>query len=469
MKEKTIKGFAIGGAASGVGKTTVSLGLMAAMRQRGLKVQPFKCGPDFIDPGYHAQVCGRPARNLDSWMLPEETNRRLFFSAARDSDVCVVEGVMGLFDGASGKSAVGSTAEMAKLLGLPVILVVDGSAMAQSAAAVVRGFESFDPELRLAGVIFNKAGGPGHIRMLREAVEEACSTPFLGYLPQDAQMRIPERYLGLHTAEENPLTEEAISALRNVIESNVNVEQLLALLPEIQAEIQVPPAREPSRPQRAPRIGVARDLAFCFYYEDNLDALRSAGAEIIDFSPIDHKQLPPLIDALYFGGGYPELYAGELARNHEMLGAIRKFGEDGGVVYAECGGLMLLGEEIVDCEGCHFPMAGLLPLRVQMTGHLVKFGYAEVTLKEDSLWGPAGTKARGHSFHHSAVVEAGDTARHYRLCYSSNSLEEEEGFGINNVLASYIHLHFLSNPDIAPRMVANVWRASEARKGRMPG
>ncbi|MDE3181367.1 MAG: cobyrinate a,c-diamide synthase [Acidobacteriota bacterium] len=455
-----MKGFVIAGPSSGAGKTTVSLALMAALRRRGLKVQPFKCGPDFIDTAHHTRVCGRPSRNLDAWMLSDQTNRSIFYSAARGADVCVVEGVMGLFDGASGKSDAGSTAEMAKLLGLPVVLVVDVSAMARSAVAVVHGFETFDPALRLAGVIFNKAGGPGHARMLGEAMESGCSTPLLGCLPRNEKIQIPERYLGLHTAAENLLTEETILLLASIAESNLDLTQLLASLPDIR----VPVAGETPKTRCDVRIGVARDKAFSFYYEDNFDALRACGAEIVEFSPLSDAPLPASIDALYFGGGYPELHASQLSGNREMLAAIRKFGDEGGPIYAECGGLMLLAEEVVNRDGQSFPMVGLLPLRVQMTERLVKFGYAEVCLTADSLWGVAGAKARGHSFHCSTITEAGNTEQQYHIRYSLGGLREQEGFRVKNVLASYIHLHFLSNPDMPASLVENIRRAREEWK-----
>ncbi len=448
--------------ASGSGKTTVSLALAAALRKKGLKVQPFKCGPDFIDPGHHARVCGRPARNLDGWMLSPETNREIFYSAAQNADACIVEGVMGLFDGVRGKS--GSTAELAKLLGLPVVLVVDASAMAESAAAIVRGFEVFDPKVKIVGVIFNKVGGEGHIRILREAMANDCSAPLLGCLPQNEKIRIPERYLGLQTAEENCLTEEAISMLAGMAERWIDLHALLVRVPDIRIQ----PAKKvsPATPC-ALRVGVARDRAFSFYYEENLEALRACGAEIVEFSPLNDKSLPPLLDALYLGGGYPELYAGKLSGKRPMLDAIRQFGQNGGPIYAECGGLMLLGEEIVDREGQSFPMAGLMPLRVQMTDRLVKFGYAEVRLNAEGLWGPAGDAARGHSFHCSTITEVGNIARNYLVRYPSSGREEEEGFRIKNVLASYIHLHFLSNPNMAVCLVENIRRAASGRRARL--
>ena len=297
---KTIKGFVVAGPSSGVGKTTLALGLMAAFRKRGLQVQPFKCGPDFIDAGHHTRACGRPSRNLDGWMLSRDSNRDTFRRSAAGADVCIVEGVMGLFDGARGKSDVGSTAEMAKLLGLPVVLVVDASSVARSVAALVHGFETFDPQLETFGVIFNKVAGPTHYALLRDAVESACGAVPLGYLPRDPRIEIPERYLGLFTAGEDLLPDSSLAVLAEIVEEHIELDKLLACA----ASIVAPFTAEPSAPKIANvRLGVARDRAFCFYYEDNLDALRAAGAEIVEFSPLADAALPAGLDALYFGGG----------------------------------------------------------------------------------------------------------------------------------------------------------------------
>ncbi|MGO8816564.1 MAG: cobyrinate a,c-diamide synthase [Terriglobia bacterium] len=421
---KTIKGFVVAGPSSGVGKTTLALGLMAAFRKRGLQVQPFKCGPDFIDAGHHTRACGRPSRNLDGWMLSRDSNRDTFRRSVAGADVCIVEGVMGLFDGARGKSDVGSTAEMAKLLGLPVVLVVDASSVARSVAALVHGFETFDPQLETFGVIFNKVAGPTHYALLRDAVESACGAVPLGYLPRDPRIEIPERYLGLFTAGEDLLPDSSLAVLAEIVEEHIELDKLLACA----ASIVAPFTAEPSAPKIANvRLGVARDRAFCFYYEDNLDALRAAGAEIVEFSPLADAALPAGLDALYFGGGYPELYAGQLSANVGMIAAVKKFADGGGVIYAECGGLMYLANRIVARDGGVFPMAGILPLGVQMTDRLVNFGYAEVSLTADCLWGAAGARARGHSFHCSQIIEAGEMDRTYRVSYTLARREESEG------------------------------------------
>ena len=453
------KGLLISGPASGAGKTTVTLAVMAALRKRGLAVQPFKCGPDFIDGGHHARVCGRASRNLDGWMLSETANRQIFRRGAREADVCVVEGMMGLFDGVDGTSEAGSTAEIAKWLQLPVILVVDASSMARSSAALVHGFESFDPALKLAGVIFNKAGGPGHYRMLRDALTSSTDAVPLGYLPHDERIHIPERYLGLFTSGEDSLPDAMLSLLGELAENTIELDPLLKCAASLFAEGHAAPAQDAARPAHTIRLGVARDKAFCFYYEDNFDALREAGAEIVEFSPLEDSSVPAGVDAIYFGGGYPELFAKQLSENGRMLASIKSAVGESLPVYAECGGLMYLAKEIVTNGGAAFPMAGLLPLSVQMTDRLVKFGYTEVSFTSDCLLGPAGGRARGHSFHCSRMIETGPLEYVYRTRNSMTGQEEPEGLRVGNVLASYIHLHLLSRPGMADALVRSVQAA----------
>ncbi len=453
----TSKGFVVAGPSSGAGKTTVTLGLMAALKRRGLIVQPFKCGPDFIDPGHHQRVCGRPSRNLDGWMLTPATNQAIFFRHAASADVSVAEGVMGLFDGASRSSGAGSTAEMATMLGLPILFVVDASKMAASAAALVHGFATFDPAVHLAGVIFNKVGSASHYGLLKDALERAGDTVSLGYLPRDEQLRIPERYLGLVTADECVLSEQAVAHLADLIEQYVDLDRVL----DVAGVVASRPESVASTPAAGPvRIGVARDRAFCFYYEDNFDALRAAGADLVAFSPLDDSELPGALDALYFGGGYPELWAETLTANVNMQTAVRRFIESGRAVYAECGGLMYLAQSIQGRDGRSWPMIGALPFTVVMTERLQRFGYVEVTLTHDCMLGVAGTTARGHSFHCSRIADVPtDIPQSYRLRYTLAGTEEAEGFSVGSVLASYIHLHFLSNPSLAQEFVRRVARS----------
>jgi cobyrinic acid a,c-diamide synthase len=463
-RDMCVKGFVIAGPASGEGKTTVMVALMAALRARGLQVQPFKCGPDFIDGGYHRQVCGRPSRNLDGWMVSASVNKQIFDRHAEASDVCVVEGMMGLFDGVGGSSERGSTAEMAKLLGLPVVLVVDASATARSVAALIYGFENFDPALKVAGVIFNKVGGQVHYQLLCESVLGKCRSPVLGFLPEDPQVSIPERHLGLVTAGEHCLSNFAVERLAAWATTHVDLTRLLLRAATLTPS---PPNWQPHEQCEPVWIAVARDQAFCFYYEDNLDALRRAGAEIVEFSPLTDSELPPHAHALYFGGGYPELYAAQLAANRSMLTAVRQFAEQEGPIYAECGGFMYLSQELAGVNGETCPMAGVLPMRVSMAQRPVNFGYAEVTLSNQTIWGHSGATARGHSFHWSTVTSEHSVGHAYRVRYSLTGRLESEGFSRSRVLGSYIHLHFLSNSQTAPAFVesARSFRTLKQRTG----
>jgi cobyrinic acid a,c-diamide synthase len=443
-----------------VGKTTVTLGLLAALRRRGLAVQPFKVGPDFIDPGHHSRAAGRVSRNLDGWMLSRDANLDLFRRHAAQAQVAVVEGVMGLFDGYDGLSEAGSTAQMAKWLNLPVLLVVDARAMARSAAALVHGFATFDPGLNLAGVIFNRIGGAAHLHYLEQAMSRVPGVKCLGGLPREAALAIPERHLGLTTAEDHPLEEEHLGRLADFVEEHLDLDALLASLPVLDL------GREAVVEAAAPtvRLGVARDRAFCFYYPENLELLARFGAELAPFSPLEDRELPENLDGLYLGGGYPELFAAQLAANEGLKRHLAAQAAAGLPIYAECGGLMYLSQEIQDLEGRHYPMAGLLPLKVRMLQRLRALGYREITLTADGLLGPAGTKARGHEFHYSEIAaETGDLPRIYRIAARQGKEAPPEGYCLNNILASYVHLHFGSNPEVARHLVASCRAYKEAR------
>src|SRR6201996_5182418 len=324
-------GLLVAGTASGVGKTTVTLAIIACLRRRGYVVQPYKGGPDFLDTTHHTRMAGRKARNLDTWMLSTEANRAVLSRAAIGADAVVVEGMMGLFDGKDGVTESGSSAEIAKLLKLPVLLVLDCAKSARSVAATVLGFECFDPDLPLAGLILNRVAGLHHYRLLESAIQARCKTPILGWLPRESSIAIPERHLGLHAAGESGIS---LDALANLAETHFKVEDLLKL--EFPLETAVSPATVKAEFPRL-RIGVAQDEAFSFYYEDNLDLLREQGADIVPFSPMAGRALPADLDALYLGGGYPELYARELSENSPILEQIRAFAQSGGLIYAECG------------------------------------------------------------------------------------------------------------------------------------
>jgi cobyrinic acid a,c-diamide synthase len=445
----------IAGTHSGAGKTTLALGLMAALRRRGRSVAPFKVGPDFIDPGHHAVVAGRPSRNLDGWMLDRDYNLETFQRHLQGCDVAVVEGVMGLYDGFSGKSEAGSTAQMAKWLGLPVLLVVNAASMARSAAALVQGFEGFDTRLQFAGVVFNNLGSPGHLTYLREAMETHVHIPLRGGLLRNDPVRMPERHLGLTTAQDRPLTAEQVELLADHVESGVDLDGVLGALPAL-PETPAVPRRRRASDRGTVRVGVARDRAFCFYYPDNLELLAAAGAQIVPFSPLDDERLPDDLSGIYFGGGYPELNARRLAANQGMREAIGRLSRDGMPIYAECGGFMYLCRELEDGAGTVHPMCGCFPFRSRMHSTLRSLGYREVQLGADTLLGKKGQTLRGHEFHYSALADA-PTSQAVETVYSAGSRSgrqsKAEGYLVHRTLGSYIHLHFGSRPQCAETFV----------------
>jgi cobyrinic acid a,c-diamide synthase len=439
----------VAGTASGVGKTTVTLGLLEAFRRRGLTVQAFKVGPDFIDPGLHEIVTGRPSYNLDGWMCGRDHVLATVARHAAGADLALVEGVMGCFDGRDPTGDEGSTAEVARWLGAPVVLVIDAGGQATSAAAVVSGFERFDPGVRVAAVIANRVGGGGHARWIAEVVRAHCRALPVGALPRDDGIALPERHLGLVTAAEGSLTAGRLRRLGDLVEAHVDLDALLSLA--------VPPreaaAAEPPAPPAAPRarIGVARDAAFQFYYAENLDRLRAAGAALVFWSPLADRV--PEVDGLYFGGGYPELHARRLAACAETRARVRALAASGVPVLAECGGLMYLAGAIEDPEGAVHPMVGLLPATARARPGGLTLAYTEVRFDADTPLGPAGAVARGHEFHAWSLDPVPDSVpRAWRL--SSGGAERPEGYLVGRALLSWVHLHFGSNPSLAPAFVA---------------
>ncbi len=462
-----MKALVIGGAASGAGKTTLALGLMAAFRRRGLVVQGFKVGPDFIDPGHHARVTGRPSHNLDGWMLSRAENRAVFARHAQGADLAVVEGVMGLYDGFDPLDEAGSTAQMAKWLGLPVLLCVGARSLARSLAALARGFHGFDPGLRWVGLAANLVGGPRHVDILRRAMSLVPELPFLGGLPRREEIALAERHLGLVTAEEAGLDERGVDTLAEWVEEALDLDELWRRLPRL----------EPAAPSEAPvpspagrrvRLAVARDRAFCFYYQENLRRLEEAGAELVFFSPLRDRALPAGVAGLYLGGGYPELFAARLAQNRPLRRQIAHLGRAGLPVYAECGGMMYLGRALSDQAGRRWPMVGLLPLEFRMLPRLRSLGYREVRFRCATPLGPAGTVARGHEFHYSEVSAPGEDPELEEAVYqargSRGPVADCPSYARGNLLASYVHLHFGSNPALAPSLVA-ACRGRAARGG----
>lgn len=434
---------------SGSGKTTVVCAIAAALRARNLDVRTFKAGPDYLDPTWHRVVTGRPSRNLDGWMTGREGVRASFARGATGGDIALIEGVMGLFDGRSPRSLEGSGAEIAQWLDVPVVVVVDASGMARTAAAVVSGLAGYLPEVHVAGVVFNRVGSVGHGKLLAEAMESVPSVRCLGSLTKRPDIAVPERHLGLVSGE--------IAArpgwVADLAEwgAGLDLDGLLALARSPSVAAFVPSAARPRV-----RIGIAHDAAFHFYYEDNLDLLREACAELVAFSPLNDAALPRNLDGIYIGGGYPEEHRDTLAANTGMTDAIRTFA---GVIYAECGGLMYLGESLAGEGGDLTPMCGVLPVRTRMTGRLRTLGYREVTTQVETPLGPAGTVFRGHEFHYSELSAAPDIAPAFRM--TGRGGEGVEGWTRKNVLGSYVHAHFGSHPELA----ANFVRACEVARG----
>ncbi len=453
----------IAGTSSGVGKTTVTLAILAALRQRGRRAQAFKAGPDFIDPGHHTAATGRASRNLDGWMLGADLNRVIFAKAAADADISIIEGMMGLFDGSSPVNEIGSTAEIAKQLDAPVLLVIDGSAMARSAAAMVSGYAQFDPALKVAGVLFNRVNSEGHYALLKAAVEKETDVVAVGYLRPDQSVTIADRHLGLVTAMEQG-SGELYDRLAKAATETIDLDRIESLASSSGVLAASPQSVKESRPHTV-RIGVAQDQAFCFYYPENLELLEAEGAELVPFSPLTDRTIPDDVAMLYLGGGYPELYGAALAGNIAMRKAIRDFAEQGGTIYAECGGMMYLTQAIRDFKDQSHDMVGLFPAEAVMKKTGLTLGYRTVELSQTCVLGVSGVIARGHEFHYSTLVPRGPLDFACSLRDARGDSKGQDGLVRDNVLALYTHLHFASQPKIATALVNAARRTAGSQRG----
>ncbi|MCL7475402.1 MAG: cobyrinate a,c-diamide synthase [ANME-2 cluster archaeon] len=423
------KAVMIAGTHSGVGKTTVALGLMALLARRGMAVQPYKVGPDFIDPSHHTAICNRPSRNLDTYIMGTGGVQSTY--ARTRGDISIIEGVMGLYDGLD-SSDTASSAHVAKILGVPVVLVVNVHGMSRSAAAVVKGYQTLDPDINIAGLILNRVGSPRHSKLVEDACKGAgIDIPVIGTLPSNKELSLPSRHLGLHMAHEQ---EWDYNKLADFIEHNMDVDVLLdisqtAREPDSPGEIKTP--------QADVRIGVASDSAFCFYYQDMFDELEQCGAEIITFSPMSDPM--PDIDGLILGGGYPELFSPQLSASNTRYD-IRKAAQDGMPVYAECGGLMYLGTSL-ERDGKTYEMAGVFDSESRMVQRFQALGYTEAEVIADNHLSGKGQTVRGHEFHYS-ITEPGRDARFaYRMRRGKGIFDGQDGLMVYNTLASYMHTH----------------------------
>lgn len=441
----------IAGVSSNVGKTTVTVALARALTARGLRVAVFKCGPDYLDPTYHRRAAGRPSHNLDGWMMGREAVLETFHEGCAEADIALIEGVMGLFDGASPTSLEGSSAEIARWLGAPVLLVLGAGGMARSVAALAHGFATFEPEVRLAGLFCNQVGSASHLALLAEACTE---TPVVGGMLADKTQQFPSRHLGLHAADEAVSDADLDTWAVRLLE-HTDLDRILSLagaagpLPRSAATLgPVAPAAAPPRC----RIGIARDEAFSFYYPYNLRLLEQLGAQLVPFSPLVDRTLPE-VDGLYIGGGYPELHATRLTDNRELRAHIAALAAAGRPIYGECGGLMFLSDAIVTLDGARHEMVGVISGTAVMQPRLSALGYVEVETRTPSLLGPAGTRFRGHQFRYSRFESELAPSR-YTLRTRRNGAHTEEGYGSGSVLGSYVHAHWASNRDAARSFVA---------------
>ncbi|HDM35715.1 MAG TPA: hydrogenobyrinic acid a,c-diamide synthase (glutamine-hydrolyzing) [Candidatus Syntrophoarchaeum butanivorans] len=432
------------GSGSGVGKTVITTGIMAALKARGLAVQGYKVGPDYIDPGYHREATSNPSRNLDSYLMKPQTIREIFLRNSIGKDISIIEGVRGLFEGVSIQDEVGSTSHIAKILEAPVILIVNARSITKSAAAIVEGFRSFDRDVRIKGVILNNIAGEGHKRKAVSAVENFCGIEVLGAIPRDERMKMRDRHLGLIPMVESRIR---LDGVRSVIEESVELDRIVRIAedaPPVEVDDPVIFLRQKEVDDTVFRVGVAYDDAFNFYYEDSLDLLRINRCEPIFFSPLNDQE-PPELDGLYLGGGYPEVFAERLASNERMLKAIKKLLDDGIPTIAECGGLIYLGERLCGSKG-----VGFLPIESKMGRRYVKLTEAE-TIRESVILG-RGERVRGHEFHYTVIENPpADLRFAYRMLRGDGIDGEHDGILQERVLASYMHLHFASKPEMVLR------------------
>ncbi len=458
----------IAGTNSRCGKTTIVMGIISALTKKGYRVQPFKTGPDYIDTSYHSEITGSKSRNLDAWLMDKDVVLELFAHAVQKANISIIEGVMGLYDGFIGDSDEnGSTAHLAKLLKSPVILIVDAQGMAASAAAVVMGFNEFDPTLHIAGVIFNNVGSQRHFQCLRKAVEDKCpNIKVLGYLPKNNSLTIQEKHLGLTMLNKHEIMESIIPTLTEEIIKHIDLELLVKIAQDVQPIPSYTSTIFTTNIQAETiKIGVAMDDAFCFYYEDNLSILKSLGAELVYFSPTNDIQLP-VVDGLYFGGGFPELFCNSLESNISMRTWVTHASNLGMPIYAECGGMLYLMNKIITSENRTHHMVGLIPGEARMQQRLTRLGYCTATMLEDNILGQKGTSVRGHRFHWSSLENTQEPNAYQLNDGKREEGERKAGFIKSNLLASYIHIHFGTQLSLAQNFVNNCRKYKEVRMER---
>ena len=436
--------FVLAGTGSGVGKTTFTIGIMRALMKRGLSVQGFKCGPDYIDPTFHTAVTKRPSRNIDSFMMAHDVVRDIVARASRDTDVSIIEGVMGFYDGKSPLSNEGSAAHISELTNSPVILIVNAASMARSVAAIVKGFQMLDEKANIVGVIVNQLGSKNHYDIVKTAIEAECHVPVIGYLLKGAVPTMPSRHLGLVPAIERGDLDDYFEELANAIEATVDLDLLLNITkaPVITVETTIF-EQQPNR--QLVHIAVAKDAAFNFYYEENFALLRAYGAELHFFSPLNNEQVPSQAQGVYIGGGFPEEFAEKLSENTASKESIRTAIDQGLPTLAECGGYMYLTESITNRAGETYEMLGVIEGHVKMQEKLAALGYREITGVKGNFLINEDEQAKGHEFHYSTYEGEHETPAYFS---KGRFRAQQEGYLNGNLVAGYTHFHFASNPKL---------------------
>lgn len=455
MADKTNRRYPrviIAGTKSGVGKTTITLGLLSHLKAMGLNAQPYKVGPDYIDISFHSAMAGLKCRNLDGYMLSKNSILELYERQAIKADISIIEGVMGLFDGSYEDANVGSTAQIAEILKAPVILVVDASKAGQSVAAQVLGFQKFSDKIRICGVIANRVSSERHYLLIKKAVEERTSLPLFGYMEKNEDLMLEERHLGLKSVFESG-EKRIIKKFMKGVCRNIDVEKIIKIsrqvndLPRYKKTIFNGAKKRP-----VANIAVAYDECFHFYYEDNLEMLEHMGAKLTKFSPLKDRMLPENIDGLYIGGGFPELFSDRLSDNKSLLSDIKKKSRSGTPIYAECGGLMYLMKKIKLDKQPPYKMADVFPGTVRMGKRLQNFGYHKVKSNTDTVITNKGNTFPGHMFHWS-YVEGMDSKSSEGFTLTKSRKKVADGYVSGNTLANYIHIHFASKPSIAKKFI----------------
>lgn len=443
-----MKKIMIAAVSSSTGKTTVSCGLMRAFRNRNMKVQPFKVGPDYIDTEYHTKSSGFKSRNLDEFMLPVEEIRYIFGTNSQEKDISVIEGVMGLYDGYGSSLDYCSSANISKILSCPVILVIDASAMAASAAALVYGFKNIDRDVNLAGVIVNNVNTESHYTLLKDAIMKYTGVPVVGRIPRDERFSLSSRHLGLTPSFEVDELEEKLDYVSAKLEEYLDIDMILKIA-ENEENTFDRKRREDVRDITDVRLAIAYDKAFNFYYQDNLDLLEEMGVKLIRFSPLEDRELPEC-DGIYIGGGFPEVFASELSKNTAILEKIKQKSLDGMPIYAECGGLMYLGEKVEDMDGNLYGMTGIFKGTSKMQKRLQRFGYCSGESNEDTVISNKGQVVKGHEFHYSVFESDMENAFDMFKEMSDGQIKRwGGGYCLRNTLGTYLHAHFCSDYAVA--------------------